>query len=121
MFKDKIGVYRENSGKQEINNSGENMGGGVKFAACGGLIKIAMGFISVSNEFNHVHANSRYIYFKFSTCFGQLCAHHQKNLLYLCDTGIFHYVWVAVWSATQQSRGVVTDPCSYRISEQTAQ
>jgi len=35
----------------------------------------------------------------FSTCFGQLCAHHQENLLYLCVTGIFHSVWVAVWSA----------------------
>jgi len=31
----------------------------------------------------------------------QLCAHHQKNLLYLCDTGIFHCVRVAVWSADQ--------------------
>jgi hypothetical protein len=30
--------------------------------------------------------------------FGQLCAHHQEKLLYLCDTGIFHSVWVAVWS-----------------------
>ena len=28
-------------------------------------------------------------YFNFSTCFGQLCAHHQENLLYLCDAGIF--------------------------------
>jgi len=25
-----------------------------------------------------------YIYFNFSTCFRQLCAHHQENLLYLC-------------------------------------
>ena len=39
-----------------------------------------------------------YIYFNFSTCFGQLCAHHQENLLYLCETRIFHCVWVAVWS-----------------------
>jgi len=31
-----------------------------------------------------------YIYFNLSTCFGQLCAHHQGNLLYLCDTGIIH-------------------------------
>ena len=54
MFKDIIGVYRENSGKQEMTQSGENVGGGVKFAACGGLIKIALGFISVSNEFNLV-------------------------------------------------------------------
>ena len=38
-----------------------------------------------------------------STCFGQLCAHHQENLLYLCDTGIFHCVWVAVWSAAADS------------------
>jgi len=30
-----------------------------------------------------------------------MCAHHQKNLLCLCDTGIFHYEWVAVWSADQ--------------------
>ena len=34
-----------------------------------------------------------YIYFNFSTCFGQMCAHHQESLLYLCDTGIFHSVW----------------------------
>jgi len=45
-----------------------------------------------------------YIYFNFCTCFGQLCAHHQKNLLYLCDTGIFRSVWVAVWSAGLQTR-----------------
>jgi hypothetical protein len=24
--------------------------------------------------------------FLFSTCFGQLCAHHQKKVLYQCDT-----------------------------------
>ena len=41
------------------------------------------------------------MYFNFSTCFGQLCAHHQENLLYLCDAGIFHSVWVTVWSADQ--------------------
>ena len=27
------------------------------------------------------------------------CVHHQQNLLYLCDTGIFHSVWVNLWSA----------------------
>ena len=27
-----------------------------------------------------------YIYFNFSACFGELGAHHQENLLYLCDT-----------------------------------
>ena len=26
---------------------------------------------------------------------------HQQNLQYLCDNGIFHSVWVAVWSADQ--------------------
>ena len=31
-----------------------------------------------------------YIYISFSTGSGQLCPHHQKNLLYLCDTVIFH-------------------------------
>jgi len=35
-----------------------------------------------------MHTISWCIYFDFSTCFGQLCAHHQENLLYLCDTGI---------------------------------
>jgi len=109
-------------------NMGE---GGLNVAACGGLInplnaelnpicyllallgahhilhvgrlrvKLALGFICVSNEAIQVHTNSQYIYFKFSTCFGQLCAHHQQNVLYLCDTGIFHSVWVAVWSAGQ--------------------
>jgi len=33
-----------------------------------------------------VHTASQYIYFNFSTCFGQLRVHHQENLLYLCDT-----------------------------------
>jgi hypothetical protein len=33
--------------------------------------------------------------FLFSTCFGQPCAHHQEKLLYLCDTGICHALWVA--------------------------
>jgi len=27
--------------------------------------------------------------------FRQPCAHHQEKLLYLCDTGICHPVWVA--------------------------
>ena len=43
-----------------------------------------------------MHTVSQYIYFNFCTCFGQLCAHHQENLLYLRDTGIFYSVWVAV-------------------------
>ena len=34
-----------------------------------------------------------YLFF-FSTCFGQPCAHHQEKLLYLCDNGICHSVWV---------------------------
>jgi len=34
--------------------------------------------------------------FHLSTCFGKLCAHHQENLLYLCDTGIFTlYGWLS--------------------------
>ena len=47
-----------------------------------------------------MHTTSYYIYFNFSTCFGQLCAHHQDSLLYLCDTGIFHSVWAAAWSTS---------------------
>ena len=47
-------------------------------------VKIALGFIWVSNEVNQLHTNSQYIYFNFCTYFGQLCAHHQHNLLYLC-------------------------------------
>ena len=43
------------------------------------------------------------IYFKFSTCFGQLCAHHQENWLYLCDTVIFKlYGWLS--GLLQQTR-----------------
>ena len=30
--------------------------------------------------------------------------HHQEKLLYLCDTGNFHSVWVAVWYVNQQIR-----------------
>jgi len=30
---------------------------------------------------------------------GKYVPHHQENFLYLCDTGIFHSVWEAVWSA----------------------
>jgi len=51
-----------------------------------------------------VHTTFYYIYFKFCTCFGQLCAHHQENLLnllYLYDTCFFYSMWVAVWSADQ--------------------
>jgi len=48
-----------------------------------------------------VHTTSWYIYLNFSTCFGQPCAHRQESLLYLCGTGIFHSVRVAVWSADQ--------------------
>jgi len=51
-------------------------------------------------KMNQLGAHYFLVYlFLTSTCFGQLCAHHQKNLLYLCDTGIFHCLWVAVWSA----------------------
>jgi hypothetical protein len=46
-----------------------------------------------------VCTTSWYISFNFCACFGQLCAHHQKKLLYVCDTGIFRSVRVAVWSA----------------------
>ena len=45
---------------------------------------------SFSNEANYVHNNSYYIYVNFSARFGQLCAQHQQNLLYLCENGIFH-------------------------------
>ena len=54
----------------------------------------------------------------FSTCFGQLCAHYHENLLYLCDTGIFHSVWVAVWShSNQQTRQppIQSEKFQYRI------
>ena len=53
---------------------------------------------SFSNEASQVHTTPQYMYFNFSTCFGQLCAHHQENSLYLCDTGVFRSVWVAVRS-----------------------
>jgi hypothetical protein len=44
----------------------------------------------------------------------QLCAHHLENLLYLCDTGIFHSVWVAVWSAAvQQTRQLASFEIDY--------
>ena len=39
------------------------------------------------------------IHFLFSTCLGHLCAHHQENLLYLCDIDICRSVWVAVLPA----------------------
>jgi hypothetical protein len=29
------------------------------------------------------------------TCLRQSCTHYQEKLLYLCDTGICHSVWVA--------------------------
>ena len=74
---------------------------------------------SFSNEANS-HTTSWYIYFNFSTCFGQLCAHHQENLLYLCDTGIFHSVWVVVWSAAADQTATHTEwkiPVSHRYSK----
>ena len=36
--------------------------------------------LSFSNEVNYMHSTSQYIYLNFSTCFGQLCDHHQENL-----------------------------------------
>jgi len=56
-----------------------------------------------------VRTTSWYIYFNLSTCFGQLCAHYQKNLLYLCDTGIFHCVWVTVWSTAANQTAIYTE------------
>ena len=51
-----------------------------------------------------VCTTSRYIYFNFSTCFGQLCAHHS--------------VWVAVWSADQTAtRTQWKMPVSHRYSK----
>ena len=47
------------------------------------------------------------IYFNFSTFLGQLCAHHQENVLYLCDTGIFHSVCVAVRSADRDECNIL--------------
>jgi len=32
---------------------------------------------------------------------GNYVPNHQENLLYLSDTGVFHPVWVAVWSTDQ--------------------
>ena len=49
---------------------------------------------------------AQYIYFNFITCFGQLCAHHQENLLYLC---ICVSVWVAVGSAASDRTATHTD------------
>jgi len=60
-----------------------------------------------------VHTTSQYIYFNFSTCFEQLCAHHQENLVYLCDTGIFCSIWVAVWPADQTATHQVPPDARY--------
>jgi len=50
-------------------------------------------------------------------CFGQLCAHYQEKILYLCDTDIFHSVWVAVWSADQTATHTEWKiPVSHRYS-----
>jgi len=37
------------------------------------------------NKANFVH-NLSLVYLSISTCFGQLCAHHQEKQLFLCDT-----------------------------------
>ena len=63
---------------------------------------------------------SSYIYFNISTCFEQLCAHHQESLLYLCNTGIFLSVCVAVWSAAADQTATHTErkiPVSHRYSK----
>jgi len=45
---------------------------------------------SMNIKANFVDSFSWYVYFfvylSISTCFGQLCAHHQEQQLYLCDT-----------------------------------
>jgi len=75
-----VGVGRVGEGGGEVEEGGGAwwVGGelGLNAAAYGGLIEIALGFICVSNETNQVHTKSHYIYFNFSTCFGQLCTHH---------------------------------------------
>ena len=69
--------------------------------------QIILNYISFSNEAKLLHNTSCYIYFNFSTCFGQLCAHNQENLLYLSDTGSFHTVCVAVWSTGWDEAGEI--------------
>ena len=50
--------------------------------------------------------------------FRATCAHHQENLLYLCDIGIFHSVWVDVWSADQAATHTQRkSPVSHRYSK----
>jgi len=44
MFKEIIGIYRENSGKQEMTQNAKNRAE-LNVAARGGLIKIALGFM----------------------------------------------------------------------------
>jgi hypothetical protein len=39
----------------------------------------------------------------FSTCFGQLCAHHQEKIRTYATPGICHYVWMTVWYAGRNS------------------
>ena len=47
-------------------------------------------------KYVHLGAQFCLIYlFLFSTCFGHPCARNQEKLLYLCDPGICHSVWVA--------------------------
>jgi len=53
------------------------------------------------NKTNLVHSFSWYVYFSLSTCFGQLCAHHQDKQLYLCDTWYTLFCmddWYAGWN-----------------------
>ena len=60
--------------------------------------------------------------FLFSTCFGQPRAYHQEKLLYLCDTGICHSVWVASGllvgvslQPADQTPPIQSDKCQWRI------
>ena len=66
----------------------------LNFTFCSSCIPVQ----SFLKEANQVHSTSQYIYFSFSTCFRQLCAHHQEKLLHLCDTGLFFtlYGWLSV-------------------------
>jgi hypothetical protein len=63
------------------------------------------------NRTNLVHTFLLICLLLFSTCFGQLCAHHQEKIPYLCDTWYFSLYVMTVWYAGRNA-----DSLPYRMT-----
>ena len=76
---------------------------------------------SISCKYNQLGAQLFLIcLLLFSTCFGQLCAHRQVKIPYLCDTWYFHSIWTTVRYAGRNENcfhsACIPDSHLYRVT-----